>query len=761
MKQVWRCDQETEKNISLAFVLKTDGRADLLRVAASGSFRIFADQKLIFKGPLRGAHGQSYLYSLPLPLCSVLVAEVSHAGICSYSEVKEQPFFAAEVFCGKEKIADSDDFQVYRLNDKVQKVQRYSFQRTFVESYRLAQDRSTLLGEDIPYPKEKSVLCRANRLSECPLSLPQLSEVGCTEAEAGRAERGKAPYLFSDRCLTEAGHGTVGGFCPQDLEECLSDELCALHYYREEGKERDAEYYRLYDFGGEIAGFPKVVLCAEEDCTIYLTFDEILWNECPSKEILGVFHEGAAPLVFSRMGTVSGVKYRLARGEYTLLCAEVYSFRWLKVSVLDGRAKIRDVKAVLYENPDVSLRFGLQGELSEIVCAAQKTFAHNAVDVPTDCPSRERAGWLCDSYFTGRAERWLTGYGKVEGNFLRSFCAGQDFAPLPSGMLPMCYPADHPDGVFIPNWAMWYVLELKEYVEATGDLAIAEQSRERVLALAKYLSRFRNEAGLLEGLEGWVFIEWSRANDFIGGISYPTNMLYAGMLSAIGQLYRLEEYSRQAEALRERIRADSFDGTWFRDHAERDEKGKMTVLGDISETCQYYAFYFGVADFVRDGALASRLFDGISPDRDEKASYPELAKSNSFIGNTLRFNLLAKIGNYEQLLKEMTGYFLPMARRTGTLWEHADAQASCDHGFASIAAVWIVQAVTGIVRIDARNCTVACCENFVSPASAYTMRIPVAGQELVVSVKEGKREIFLPQGFRFIKEDDGNRGRRP
>ena len=29
-------------------------------------------------------------------------------------------------------------------------------------------------------------------------------------------------------------------------------------------------------------------------------------------------------------------------------------------------------------------------------------------------------------------------------------------------MLPMCYPSDHNDGVFIPNWAMWFVVQLKD-----------------------------------------------------------------------------------------------------------------------------------------------------------------------------------------------------------------------------------------------------------------------------------------------------------
>ena len=86
-----------------------------------------------------------------------------------------------------------------------------------------------------------------------------------------------------------------------------------------------------------------------------------------------------------------------------------------------------------------------------------------------DCPSRERAGWLCDSFFTARVEYVLTGTCTVEKVFLENFLLADQFEHLPEGMLPMCYPADHYDGVFIPNWAMWFVLELEEYLVRSGD----------------------------------------------------------------------------------------------------------------------------------------------------------------------------------------------------------------------------------------------------------------------------------------------------
>ncbi len=53
--------------------------------------------------------------------------------------------------------------------------------------------------------------------------------------------------------------------------------------------------------------------------------------------------------------------------------------------------------------------------------AARETFRQNATDVFMDCPSRERAGWLCDSFFTARVAADLCGDTSVEKNFLENF----------------------------------------------------------------------------------------------------------------------------------------------------------------------------------------------------------------------------------------------------------------------------------------------------------------------------------------------------
>ena len=44
-------------------------------------------------------------------------------------------------------------------------------------------------------------------------------------------------------------------------------------------------------------------------------------------------------------------------------------------------------------------------------------------------------------------------------------------------MFPRCYPADFFSGNFIPNWAMFLVLELEEYLMRTGDRAFIENAK--------------------------------------------------------------------------------------------------------------------------------------------------------------------------------------------------------------------------------------------------------------------------------------------
>ena len=150
----------------------------------------------------------------------------------------------------------------------------------------------------------------------------------------------------------------------------------------------------------------------------------------------------------------------------------------------------------------------------------------------------------------------------------------------------MCYPADHPGGVFIPNWCMWFVIELDEYLRRSGDRATVDALRPRMEKLIAYLKAFRNKDGLLERLPSWVFLEWSEANNLVQDVNYPSNMTWAEVLDCMDRLYDMPELSAEAKAVRETVRSQSWTGEWFCDNAVRRPDGTLKLSGKCTETCR-------------------------------------------------------------------------------------------------------------------------------------------------------------------------------
>ncbi|MEE1042723.1 MAG: hypothetical protein UH854_02045, partial [Clostridia bacterium] len=438
-----------------------------------------------------------------------------------------------------------------------------------------------------------------------------------------------------------------------------------------------ANRYAVYKFKCEKTGFIKIDVDVEKESELIISFDEILVDgDVSNKRTLSV---------------QNSVVWFLKPGTYSLMTNEPYSLKYLKaINRSDGGIKIAEVSVVEFAfDIDVPKLNSGNENLDKIYEAAVETFKQNTADIYMDCPSRERAGWLCDSFFTARVEKELTGKSAVEKNYLENFLISEGVEDINPKMLPMCYPSDFRTGVFIPNWAMWYVLELDEYYERTGDKELVNKAKDKLYNLVEYFEGFENSDGLLEKLEKWVFVEWSKANDFVQDVNYPSNMLYARMLRIMGKLYD-EKFIKKAIKIEDIIKKQSYFDGFFHDHAIRMEDGSLKVIEeDITETCQYYAFYMGVATKEEFPKLWSVLLNDFGADRVEKGLWKEIYPSNAFIGYYLRLDLLAKENEKYIVLKDIEGFFLEMAEKTGTLWEHNKPNASCNHGFTSHVIIWL------------------------------------------------------------------------
>ena len=707
---VWAVGRESEMNLWLSFrAIASGAEKTVLRLTGSSAYNVKVGGEFVAFGPARSAHGFFRVDELDISeyvkAPTVICINVAGYNADSFYHTDQPSFLCAELAeDGNVTAATGKNGFVARImTEHEQKAQRYASQRTFCEIYNLTPDiekwESDTDAEIFRFPltllrktDEKVFIrrtCENNIYDRIPPEkivsrlrffndkdldgikypeyiVPRKGKLGaCTKAFA-RGEESTDTFMDARRIKV----------CT--IRECDTSADIAETVPAGEGV--------TYRFARNTTG--KIELCAvcEEDTEILIRFDEIL----PESGVVD----------FRRMYTVNAVIFRMSKGSYRLATFEPYTMSAMQIFVTKGKAEISDV-AIRYFGDVKTARFynGEDAELQKIFDAAVETYRQNAFTIFTDCPSRERAGWLCDSFFTARAEKVLMGRSIIEKSFLENFFLPDGFSELPEGMFAECYPADHHGGGYIPNWAMWLVIELDEYLARTGDREFVGAAKPKIYALLDFLTGYENKDGLLEKLDRWVFVEWSKANKLTQDINYPSNMLYARMLVSMANLYGDEALREKAEAIHRAINEQALMPSGFYcDNSVYGEDGIARLSGECTEACQYYAFFCGTATPEKNPVIWERLLHDFGPERvvpgkwpefTPEAKWKEIYPANAFIGNYLRLELLCEYGEHEKLKENIKGFFLKMADLTGTLWEAENTLSSCNHGFASHVVYWM------------------------------------------------------------------------
>lgn len=691
---VWENGTEREMNRHLCFTVKLPSglESPVLSLAGSASFTVSINGQFIAHGPARCARGYYRVDQIALAkyLTSgegVLSIRVAGYYARSLSNLRQPSFLCAELTDGETVIAYTDaeegGFACYEVGERMRRVHRYSYQRPFVEHYALAPGAFSYEqgkgGTRVPLVRvgEKHFLVRTQPYGDYPVVLPK-GEI----AEGVLTYSDKDTY-FHNRAMNGVRSGMVDGYQEDELE---------LHTYREVGRMdfcRTAEFfcrsaqavsmapdgYADIDLGCHYTGILDFTIETPGGCELFILYDAF-------------FGEGGSLDPF-RTGACNVFYYKMQAGKYHLHTCEPYSMRALRLVVRCGSATVRGLKLFKVGFPArlIDLRpAGNDEGLHSIFYAAVESFSAAAADIYMDSPSRERAGRLCDSFFTARVEKTLTGASRLERTFLENFLLPDRFdRAVPQGMLPACYPADsYGEQIYAPHLAMWYVLQLEEYLARTGDSDMLDDARGRVYDLLKWLRAYENGDGLLERLPGGALD--ARA---VQDVHFPTNMLYARMKEAMARLYRDDELAVEARAMREAIchlaiRGDGF----FCDGLVYDDGGRLVQSGEASEACQYYAFFTDTATPQSHSALWRILVEELGP---ECRAYPQVAPVSAEIESYLRLDLLCRYGLQDRLLGEIRARYAAMAEKIGTLGEQT-AAATCCNGYAAHVLVWLDRA---------------------------------------------------------------------
>lgn len=704
-KPIWQKNRRKVRNLQMGFRCDfdaDDGKQYTLRVSGSTLYRIFLNGKFVGYGPARAGHGYLRIDTISLPVSeglNKLAIEVAGYNCSSFYTLDIPSFLCAEILCDNEPIAYTGrDFRVLSLEGaRAQVVFRYSFQRAYTEVWDLTDKElyGWTTSDRLPFVPVKTFDI-AERFIERTTAYPLYEIRNAAEIFASGVTEKKEfdQNYYRDRRMSGISN-IFHGFRVDDIRHRPAEEI-SCNYKITEGRREVTPFvleygnYVIYRLKCNSTGFIKARFKVKEKATVYLTFSEVLHGEHLYRD--------------SQVSNI--IKLTYLPGEYEFESFEAYTLQYLCAQVTEGIVEISDAGVREYCYPLCeNIKFTSDDEsLNKIFAAAIETFRQNTLDVFMDCPSRERAGWLCDSYFTAQSEQYFTGNGAVETAFIDNFVMAEEFPSVPEGILPMCYPADILDGNHIPQWNMWLIVELEQFLLRTGE--DKEKYRDLCYNFLNYITQFKNSDGLLEKVPGWNFVEWSMANKWVQDVNYPSNMLFSKCCRVIGTLYGDEELISYADSLREKIIEQSFRGKFFIDNALRLEDGRLELTGNISEAGQYYAFFTGVAD--RDDPRFADYYNTVlyelGPDMDREKHKIEPAKP--FIGNYLRMELLLRWQKYDEILDQIKKFFTGMADKTGTLWEHNEAFASTCHGFASFAAVAITRALGGIKWIDNKKKTI-------------------------------------------------------
>lgn len=673
---VFPLGMQEEMNVLTSFEAKTaDLRDATIHICAADFYRLYVNGQFVSFGPARAARG--YAREDVIDLSSYhqdggnrIEIQLMHYHCRNFISPKQPGFLLCEVQRGGQVIlATGTDFTCCLNQTREQKVARYSHQRHFEEVWDMRKGYQEIPTETVscpaiierkaPYPYYEDIVLTAARCRGLLEFDPTISPNQYFYSVPGTDRWGK--FARSEEVSR-----------PYEWVQCyrqkLTDRQVNLPAALKEGE------YAVFDFGRIETGFILLNGIAQTDADVVIAFSE----DSPED----VF-------AFTDMHVHNVVEVTMAPDTPThFISFEPYVFRYVMLAVRSGSISLDSLGVKTYMNDVSAIQIPEMEDdtLRGIYEAAVRTFAHNAVDAYMDCPSRERAGWLCDSYFTAKTEYALFGSTAVEDAYLENYRLFDGDPLLPKGMLPMLYPGDVEDtGKFIPQWTMWYILEAEEYINNRGHKEDAELFRSSIEGLLAFYAQYENSDGLLERLPSWNFVEWSKANQWTQDVSYPTNFLYAQVLESAYKIYGDEAYLQKANKIRKTAVEQSFNGTVFLDHSIRDEKGILQRQNDCSEACQYYAILFAGIDLFDEkfSCLRRLVLEVFGAQRTEE--HPEIAEINAFIGAYLRLEVLMKLKQYDLLLRDVKGLFGHMGKATGTLWEYRQPHGSRNHGFASYA----------------------------------------------------------------------------
>ena len=453
----------------------------------------------------------------------------------------------------------------------------------------------------------------------------------------------------------------------------------------------------VLDFGQNMAGFIAFRLRARAGQRVFLRFGEMLDKdgEFTQKNIQCVGKQKTSPL--------QQVDYRCREGEndYQTRFA-VFGFRYALLET-DAPWQPEDFTAIaVYSDMAETGRFDSANELlNRFVATTKWSTKSNSLDVPTDCPTRERHGWTGDALIFFETASWLFDYAAFSRKYLNDVYDWQ----RKDGCLPQIAPYGGVD--FYMNtmngsvgWSDVGILMPYRFWKMYGDETILRQYYDGMARYAAFMIRRVSRDGVVR--RGQSYGEWAEPAD-VKPNDWKDMVLPHPEVSTAYTAYVLRCMAEVAQALGKTEDAENYRA--------------------VSEKCAAaYGKKFGhELDTDRQALLVRPLAFGLLDEAQTAFAKKRLLRAldnygwrlgTGFLSTPLILDVLADIdieAAYRLLENEaMPGWlFMPKSGAT-TIWESWEGTAaqggiaSLNHYSKGAVVAWLFHTMCGI-RVDGEN----------------------------------------------------------
>ena len=369
-----------------------------------------------------------------------------------------------------------------------------------------------------------------------------------------------------------------------------------------------------------------------------------------------------------------------------------HGFQYVRVEGLRERPRLDDLVGVrVHTVLEPAGSFACSDALlNRIHAMCVRTYLNNLHGIPTDCPQREKAGWMLDGYVASTTGMWNYRADSIYPKWSRDMGDAQGA----DGDVPSIVPCPNWWELLDPWWGGACAMLPWEVYGRYGD---ARLLREEFPVMKKYVDYLGTRAS--GDLINWSLGDWLEAGS--GGpanrtpLEITSSMAYYNCARIVGQTAGLTgdlategTYLNLAEKIRAALNLKYYDFIHHRYASDSQSAAAMgLVLGLVPDDERFMAF----AELVRN----------ITEVRDNHVS-------TGIVGTRYLFEALHAGGRDDLSYAVLTASGFPgwvnmIDQGATTLWESWDGNASRDHPALSVVDAWLYEAIGGITPADDAN----------------------------------------------------------